>query len=63
MDIELRVPALVIEALAVSGSQAPVVVSLVRLAYGAGYTDALTEPVRGQLCLDHGFSVPRPHRR
>jgi hypothetical protein len=32
--------------------------SLLRLAYGRGYCDALTEPERGRLCRDHGFPVP-----
>jgi hypothetical protein len=31
---------------------------LLRLAYGRGYCDALTEPSEGQLCRDHGFAVP-----
>ena len=29
-----------------------------RAAYGQGYTDALRETRRGQLCLDLGYSVP-----
>lgn len=29
-----------------------------RAAYGQGYTDALRETQRGQLCLDLGFAVP-----
>jgi len=36
---------------------------LLRLAYGRGYYDALTERRRGQLCLDHGFLVPIRGRR
>jgi hypothetical protein len=32
--------------------------ALLRFAYGRGYHDALTEPVRGKLCRDHGFPVP-----
>ncbi len=31
---------------------------LLRAAYGQGYTDALRESTRGQLCLDLGYSVP-----
>ena len=31
-----------------------------RAAYGQGYTDALRETQRGQLCLDLGFAVPDP---
>ena len=29
-----------------------------RAAYGQGYTDALRESRRGQLCLDLGYAVP-----
>jgi len=31
-----------------------------RAAYGQGYTDALRESRRGQLCLDLGYRVPDP---
>lgn len=31
---------------------------LLRAAYGQGYTDALRETRRGQLCLDLGYRVP-----
>jgi hypothetical protein len=31
-----------------------------RAAYGQGYTDALRESKRGQLCLDLGYRVPDP---
>ena len=31
---------------------------LLRAAYGQGYTDALRESRRGQLCLDLGYRVP-----
>ncbi|HEX2377097.1 MAG TPA: hypothetical protein VHI30_06020 [Gaiellales bacterium] len=31
---------------------------LLRAAYGQGYTDALREARRGQLCLDLGYRVP-----
>jgi len=31
---------------------------LLRAAYGQGYTDALREATRGQLCLDLGYAVP-----
>jgi hypothetical protein len=32
--------------------------AVLRLAYGRGYDDALTEAIRGRLCRDHGFAVP-----
>lgn len=35
--------------------------TILRLVYGKGYTDALTENRRGKLCRDHGISVPRRH--
>jgi hypothetical protein len=31
---------------------------LLRLAYGAGYTDALTEAVPAQLCREHRLRIP-----
>lgn len=31
---------------------------LLRAAYGLGYVHALREPVRGALCLAHGYPVP-----
>jgi hypothetical protein len=35
-----------------------VVAALIRHAYGSGYTSALTEARRGQMCRDHGLAVP-----
>jgi hypothetical protein len=35
------------------------VAAFMRAAYGAGYRDALVEPVLGQLARDHGYEVPR----
>jgi hypothetical protein len=32
--------------------------AFLRAAYGAGYRDALVEPVLGSLCRDHGYSIP-----
>lgn len=32
--------------------------ALARCAYARGYTDALTEPERGQLYRDHGMKIP-----
>jgi len=34
--------------------------SLMRAAYGRGYTDSLRETVPGKLCSDHGYPVPQP---
>jgi hypothetical protein len=33
-----------------------------RVAYGQGYVDALTEGRRGSLYRDHGFTVPKRRR-
>jgi hypothetical protein len=33
-----------------------------RAAYAKGYCDALTEPQRGQLCIEHGYRVPQQRR-
>lgn len=35
------------------------IASWVRVAYGQGYVDALSEP-RGKLCIDHGYRIPTP---
>lgn len=32
---------------------------LIRAAYGFGYLDALKEPVRGQMCINLGYKVPK----
>jgi hypothetical protein len=40
-------------------SDRTVVACLLRFAYGRGYYDALIEPQRGKLCLDHGLYVPQ----
>ena len=32
--------------------------TLLRAAYGKGYSDALAEPKPGQLCRDHGYRLP-----
>jgi hypothetical protein len=40
------------------GEGADVLGSILRLAYGRGYCDALTEPDRGRLCRDHGLAIP-----
>jgi hypothetical protein len=36
--------------------------ALLRLAYGLGYVDALSEPIEGRLCLEHGLQVPQRER-
>jgi hypothetical protein len=57
LDIDIRMHAVVTEAL-VEVDLDHRAAGLMRLAYGAGYCDALRESVRGQLCLDHGYPVP-----
>lgn len=34
------------------------VAAFMRAAYGRGYVDSLMEPLRGQLCKEHGYTVP-----
>jgi hypothetical protein len=40
------------------GMDAELLAWFLRAAYGQGYTDALRESTRGQLCLDLGYSGP-----
>jgi hypothetical protein len=40
------------------GMDAELLAWFLRAAYGQGYTDALRESTRGQLCLDLGFAIP-----
>lgn len=35
------------------------VATFIRAAYGLGYCNALSEPVRGQLTQDHGYRTPK----
>lgn len=36
-----------------------VIAAFLRAAYGNGYVDALSEPVRGELCKTMGYRVPK----
>ena len=37
----------------------PLAAAYMRAAYGMGYTDALGEDVRGRLCREHNYDVPK----
>jgi len=63
LDIDLRLAYLWREASQVTEWSLDVVAAYMRAAYGKGYCDALTEETPGQLCIDHGYRVPRPTSR
>jgi hypothetical protein len=62
MAIDLRLTDLWAEIFEVEPSRldAELLGWFLRAAYGQGYTDALRETRRGQLCLDLGYRVPDP---
>jgi hypothetical protein len=63
LDIDLRLAALWREAAGYSEWSLELVAAFMRAAYGKAYCDALTEETPGQLCIDHGYRVPRPTSR
>jgi hypothetical protein len=46
-----------------AGWEPETVSAFMRWSYGQGYSDCLTEPVRGTLLRDHGLAVPKRERR
>jgi len=60
LDIDVRLAELWAEATRIKHWTLDEVASFMRAAYGKGYCDALVEPERGQLCSDHGYTVPTP---
>jgi hypothetical protein len=62
MAIDLRLTDLWVELFEVEPGRldADLLAWFLRAAYGQGYTDALRETRRGQLCLDLGYAVPDP---
>ncbi len=58
LDIDLRLADLWREAADISEWNLDVVAAFMRAAYGKGYCDALTEEAPGQLCTEHGYTVP-----
>jgi len=59
VDIDLRLGADFWESWWSAEAECEVLTVLARCAYGRGYTDALTEETRGELCRRHGLPVPR----
>ena len=60
LDIDIRIADLWAEMVEVDEWSVDVVVALMRVAYGEGYCDALTEEEPGVLCRDHGDVAPVP---
>lgn len=60
LDVDLRLLDLYEEAMGIDLDETnwDRLSAFMRAAYGAGYRDALVEPVRGQLHRDHGYCVP-----
>lgn len=59
-DIDIRMhEVMLLAAESFTGDDFDLVATYMRAAYGKGYTDALSEPVRGSLCIDNGYRVPR----
>ena len=60
MEIDLRILNIWVEMNcdALEPEVLPLVAALCRAAYGKGYSDALSEPVRGQLCEMFNYPVP-----
>jgi hypothetical protein len=63
LDIDARCHLVILWALQEDIDDDAMLATFLRCAYGAGYHDALTEPIRGQLFRDHGFKVPTRRRR
>jgi hypothetical protein len=58
LDVDIRIADIWREADAVGAWDLEHVAAFMRAAYGRGYSDALLEPRRGLLCVDHGYRVP-----
>ncbi len=58
LDVDLRLYAVLLDAWAETNPDERTAAAFLRLAYGRGYCDALTERYRGQLCRDHGLPIP-----
>lgn len=57
-DIDLRLMDLVALAVEVEEWDWESVLSYMRAAFTNGYCQALSEPVRGELCRTHGYRIP-----
>ncbi len=59
LDLDLRLGAAMLDALAWAPCDEDYVAAMLRFAYGRGYEDALLELPRGKLYRDHGIPVPK----
>ena len=59
LDIDCRIASLWAEAEHIETWDIETVAAFMRAAYGMGYTDALGEDVRGRLCREHNYAVPK----
>jgi hypothetical protein len=62
LEVDLRISELLLEAWGERDWDERLIGRYLRLAYAAGYLDSLREPRRGELCLRHGFPVPKRRR-
>lgn len=58
LDIDLRLHGVMLWALTEVAASSALVAGFLRMAYLAGYQDALSEPLSGQLFRDHGYRAP-----
>lgn len=58
LDVDIRIADIWQAADGIGEWNLEVVAAFIRAAYGRGYSDALLEPRRGLLCVDHGYRVP-----
>lgn len=58
LDLDLRLREVWDTATMNAVADVELVGGLLRQAYGLGYVHALREPIRGALCLAHGYPVP-----
>jgi hypothetical protein len=59
LDIDLRLTDLWLSIWEIEDWDFDIVGAVVRMAYGCGYRDALTDDPPGKLYRDHGFGVPQ----
>ncbi|MGZ4391985.1 MAG: hypothetical protein ACXVRK_07705 [Gaiellaceae bacterium] len=62
-DVDLRLIDLWSDLWCLGEPTGEVLGAAVRMAYGYGYRDGLTERPRGKLYRDHGYPVPRQSRQ
>jgi hypothetical protein len=63
LEVDVRIYDLLLEAWGELDWDERLIGRYLRLAYAAGYLDALREPRRGELCRSHGFPVPKRRPR